>query len=204
MQAARRLLCTAACALQCLAAAHAATVTVTDSTGQPLADAVVYFEPVRGAKPAPSAAKPAMIEQIKRRFVPALTVVQTGTPVSFPNRDSVRHHVYSFSPTKSFELKLYAGTPSEPVVFDKPGTVVLGCNIHDQMVAYVHVVDTPFFAKTDAQGVGAVPGVPVGNYRLKVWHSALGIARPVPEKAVVVKGPDTGFAFTLDAAGAAR
>jgi len=74
-------------------------------------------------------------------------VVQAGTPILFPNHDKVRHHVYSFSPAKTFELKLYSGVPGTPVLFDKPGLVVLGCNIHDQMVAYVQVVNTPYFAK---------------------------------------------------------
>jgi hypothetical protein len=96
-------------------------------------------------------------------------VVQTGTPVQFPNHDTVRHHVYSFSPAKTFEIKLYVGTPAQPVVFDKPGTAVLGCNIHDQMVAWVHVVDTPWFALT-RQGAARIEDAPAGTYQLQVWH----------------------------------
>ncbi len=85
----------------------------------------------------------AELGQRNKRFAPYVLPVQTGTAVSFPNFDTVRHHAYSFSPIRTFEIKPYVGTPVAPVVFDKPGTAVLGCNIHDRMAAYVHVVDTP-------------------------------------------------------------
>ena len=99
-------------------------------------------------KPLPQAE----IAQADKQFVPAVSVVTVGTPVSFPNRDTVRHHVYSFSDTRRFEIKLYVGTPEAPVVFDKPGIAVLGCNIHDQMAAWVVIVETPWYGRTDAQG----------------------------------------------------
>ena len=94
------------------------------------------------------------IAQAKRQFSPRVTVVTVGTPVTFPNFDTVRHHVYSFSPVKTFELKLYAGVPNAPVVFDKPGIAVLGCNIHDQMAAWVVVVDTPLLRPQRRLGQG--------------------------------------------------
>ncbi len=62
------------------------------------------------------------------------------------------HHVYSFSEAKTFELALYKGNAHPPLVFDRPGVVVLGCNIHDSMLGYILVVDTPHFASTDAAG----------------------------------------------------
>jgi plastocyanin len=112
----------------------------------------------------------ATIEQRGTEFIPYLTVVQTDTAIDFPNHDTTRHHVYSFSPPKRFEIKLYAGKPSQPIVFDRPGVVVLGCNIHDWMEAYVLVVDSPYFAKTGADGRAAIAGVPPGRYRLRLWH----------------------------------
>ena len=159
--------CAALAALAALGAAAAPlTVSVTDEQGKPLADAVVYVL----AKGLPARAPAtAQIEQRGKEFVPRVTVIQTGTAVRFPNNDSVRHHVYSFSPVRAFDLKLYAGTPSEPVVFDKPGTAVLGCNVHDRMNAWVHVVDTPLFATTDADG-RATLDVPAGAHRLRAWH----------------------------------
>lgn len=145
------------------------SVTLQDTGGNPVPDAVVYLESptnaVGGAKPAT-----AEIEQRDRKFIPLVTALQTGTAVFFPNNDTVRHHAYSFSPAKPFELKLYAGKPEAPVIFDKPGTVVIGCNIHDHMLAYVQVLDTPYFAKSDAAGNAKIAHLPAGKYLLKVWH----------------------------------
>jgi hypothetical protein len=121
---------------------------------------------------APPLRRDAAIEQKDRQFIPLVTVVQAGTAVAFPNRDPIRHHVYSFSPPKPFEIKLYVGTPVDPVVFDKPGEVVLGCNIHDHMLAYVYVVETPWFGKTGADGRVSIEGVPGGEYDVRAWHFA--------------------------------
>ncbi len=154
------------------ACAGVVTVAVTDGAGKPLPQAVVLIEPISGklaVQPLPSA----QVAQFKRQFVPRVSVVTAGTPVAFPNQDTVRHHVYSFSPTKNFELKLYAGVPSQPVLFDKAGIAVLGCNIHDQMAAWIVVVDTPFYGVTDAEGIARVNAVTAGSYRLKVWHPGL-------------------------------
>jgi hypothetical protein len=100
-------------------------------------------------------------------------VIQTGTSVNFPNFDTVRHHVYSFSPIKVFETKLYSGTPSEPTIFDKPGIAALGCNIHDRMSAHIVVVDTALFAKTDASGMARFADLPAGEHQLKAWFSGM-------------------------------
>ena len=96
----------------------------------------------------PVAAQGAEMAQKGKQFDPTVLVVPVGTSVGFPNRDTVRHHVYSFSPVKTFELKLYSGVPANPVVFDKIGIAVLGCNIHDAMTAWVVVVDTPYFGRS--------------------------------------------------------
>src|SRR5260221_2230684 len=117
-------------------------VEVRDVRGAPVPDAVVYAIPEAKKLPAPSRA---VLDQKNRTFVPHILPIQTGTAVTFPNSDNVRHQVYSFSPAKKFQLPLYSGTPAAPVVFDKAGVVTIGCNIHDQMSAYLLVVDTPFF-----------------------------------------------------------
>jgi plastocyanin len=165
----------------------AVTVEVLDAAGQPVPNAVVYAEPV-GA-PAPS--KPLRqveIEQKNKAFFPLVTVVQTGTPILFPNHDTVRHHVYSFSPAKTFELKLYSGVPGSPVVFDKAGTVVLGCNIHDQMVAYVQVVNTPYFGITDRSGTVKLEGLGNGKYVLKAWYFRMAQNEAALEQPLQVQG----------------
>ena len=99
-----------------------------------------------------------------------MLTVPKGTRVNFPNLDRTRHHVYSFSEPKPFELKLYVGTPQEPVLFDKPGIVALGCNIHDYMQAFIYVSDSPHARVTDSEGQASFTGLPAGNYRLRVWH----------------------------------
>lgn len=144
---------------------------VVDSAGNPLENAVVYAEAPGLA--ANNKSGSTEIEQKDKKFIPLVSVIQTGTSVSFPNNDKVKHHAYSFSAPKQFELKLYSGKPSAPVLFDKPGTVIVGCNIHDQMVAYIHVVNTPYFAKTDAKGTARLSNLPAGKYTLKVWHYLL-------------------------------
>jgi plastocyanin len=163
-------------ALLLLAAAHpgaAATtlvVEVRDVKGAAVPDAVVYAVP--RAKRPPSPSRRAVLDQKNRMFVPHILPIQTGTAVTFPNSDNVRHQVYSFSPAKRFQLPLYAGTPQGPVVFDKPGVVTLGCNIHDQMSAYIVVVDTPYFAQT-AGGRAELPGLPEGTYDVRVWYAGM-------------------------------
>jgi plastocyanin len=114
----------------------------------------------------------AVMDQRDSTFVPGVLPVQVGTSVSFPNSDQVQHQVYSFSTPKPFELPLYSGTPLEPVRFDRPGVVVVGCNIHDWMIGYIVVLDTPHFGKSGADGVVRLD-VPPGRYTLRVWHARL-------------------------------
>jgi hypothetical protein len=103
------------------------------------------------------------MDQRDQQFAPHVLAVQRGTAVSFPNSDQIRHHVYSFSEPKRFELRLYSGVPADPVVFDRAGTVVLGCNIHDDMIGFVRVVDTPWFATSGEDGVARIEKVPAGR-----------------------------------------
>jgi plastocyanin len=176
------------------------SVRVTDAGGQPLADAAVFLE----SPAAKAAAKPKAgveIEQVNRTFLPRVTVVPAGSAISFPNHDTVRHHVYSFSNPKTFDLKLYAGTPTAPVLFDKPGVIVLGCNIHDQMIAWIVAVETPYYGKTDNTGSLVLNNVPPGSYHLRVWHSRMPqnaaiydlvhtVGASAPPTQVVLKGLD--------------
>jgi plastocyanin len=179
-------------------------VEVHNGAGEPLADVVVYAEPLVGAvPPRASSAAHVVIDQIKKQFVPRVSVVQTGTQVDFPNSDNIRHEVYSFSPAKVFTTKLYAGRQAAPVEFDKAGVVTLGCNIHDHMLAWVRVVDTPYFAKTATDGTSLLVGLKPGDYRLSVWYPGpdsepkvqeirVGAANPPP--VVVVLQPPAPLA----------
>ena len=173
-----------------LAVAGALNINATDANGAPLADAVALLEPASG-KVAVKPMADAEISQAKRQFAPRVTVITTGTKVSFPNLDTVRHHVYSFSPTKTFELKLYAGVPGVPVTFDKPGIAVLGCNIHDTMAAWIVVADTPWSARSAANGRTRIDAVPPGNYRLRLWHPGLAPNTEAPPVALTIGTADT-------------
>lgn len=173
-------------ALLASAGASAADVsaTVSDANGKPLPAAVVYLMPTQPT--ALAQPKHAVIDQVDKEFVPRVTVVQTGTAVDFPNHDNIRHQVYSFSSAKTFQLKLYSGRPSEPVVFDKPGLAVLGCNIHDNMLAYVLSVDTPWFAQADAQGRVKLKDMPAGKYEMLAWYP--GMTLPVSQGEIDTSG----------------
>ncbi len=140
---------------------------ILDQQGQPLADAVVeLLDPSNKQR----VTKPAEVAQKDLVFRPFVSAVQIGTAVDFPNMDKTRHHVYSFSPAKVFELKLYVNKPDAPVLFDTLGIVALGCNIHDYMQAYIYVGESQFLAVTDEQGKATFDQLPAGDYQLKLWH----------------------------------
>lgn len=150
------------------AAFGSVAVAVTDHSGQPVPDVVVIAHPPEPMQ-LPAPATTAVMDQVDTAFVPHILVVQTGTHVSFPNHDTVSHHVYSFSQTKPFQLDLYRGNSHPPQIFDVPGLVVLGCNIHDSMLGYIYVTDSPFFATTDTSGIARMSGLPEGAYVIEIW-----------------------------------
>jgi hypothetical protein len=143
---------------------------IKDQNGQPVEDAVVLATPIGGNQPPLHKQARDEMDQIDKEYVPHVKVVMLGSKVYFPNKDDIRHHVYSFSPNKVFELPLYSGTPAEPVLFDKAGPVTLGCNIHDWMLGYIYVADTPYFAKSAKNGQAHIPDLPPGEYSVRVWH----------------------------------
>jgi len=183
-----------------IAAAGAAelSVAVKASKGEPVPDAVVSLTPLDVAVPPVSAGAGGEIGQKGQEFTSYVTVVQAGTKVVFPNRDTVQHHVYSLSKAKKFELPLYNPGAAESFVFDVPGLVTLGCNIHDWMLAYLVIVPTPYFAKSDAAGAARVTA-PAGRYRLELWHPRL--ATPVTQEITLADGAAAAreFALTLKA-----
>lgn len=140
----------------------------------------------RDASRPPAPPVQATIDQVDLRFEPHVLVVPAGSKVSFPNTDKVSHQVYSFSPVKRFQLPLYRGKPYPPVEFDRPGTVTLGCNIHDQMRAYVFVVDGQYYGRTDAAGSWRQPDVAPGEYTVRIWHPLARGSQPVIEQAITV------------------
>ncbi len=179
----------------CALDAHATTVDVrvSDARGTAVQDALIVLDPL-DASPAP-ARDTAVVDQINQTFVPHISVVRTGTAISFPNSDRIRHQVYSFSAAKTFTIKLYAGSPKVAITVDKPGLIVLGCNIHDSMSGFVAVVDTPYFGKSSAQGSVGIE-VPGGRYRLRVWHENQ--ARPFQSTEISIDGAALQLPIKLD------
>src|SRR5690349_12934710 len=154
-------------------AAAPLSVRVVDSSGKPVRDAVVTLDPAGSAARAPRAAGRFTVSQKNLQFHPFLTIVPVGSDVSFPNLDSTKHHVFSFSAAKRFELKLFARDQSRTVHFDKPGVVALGCNIHDAMSAFIIVTDSAWTARTNSQGVALFGDAPNAAGRVTVWHPYL-------------------------------
>jgi len=167
-------------------------IRVQDPRGSVVRDAVVYAVPEGRALPL--ARKTAVMDQKNRMFIPHVLAVQTGTAVRFPNSDDIRHHVYSFSPAKPFQLPLYKGTPANPVLFDRAGVVTLGCNIHDQMSAFIVVVDTPYFERTGGNGRATLRDVEPGKYVVHVWYPEMR-DEPQPATITIVGGERVDLSF---------
>lgn len=157
-----------AIALATTATAADLTVVVQTPAGKPVRDAVVTLNPDAGSPPL----RPAALKLVQQdlQFDPFVLVAPVGSDISFPNHDPVRHHVYSFSPANRFELRLYGKDETRTVKFPVVGVVAIGCNIHDGMVAFVKVVDTPLAAKTNDKGEAVLRGAPSGGAVMRVWH----------------------------------
>lgn len=181
--------------------ADAATLnaSVTEKGKSLLRNAVVYAIPDAGLTVTERNAGKKIIDQIDKEFVPSVSAIQTGSKVEFPNHDKIRHHVYSFSSTKTFEIPLYKGTPAEPIKFDKPGVVKLGCNIHDWMGANVFITDTPYFGISDKDGNVVLNDLPAGNYSVFVWHPQQSADTNSTAQQVVVKeNGSQSVSFTVE------
>jgi plastocyanin len=188
----------AAMFIACPASGATLNAKVSDASGNPVVDAVIYALPRAGTRAPGLAPRTVAIEQKDREFVPYVTPVQVGTTVNFPNRDPLLHHVYSFSPAKHFEIKLYSGDAPHAILLDKPGTVTLGCNIHDWMIGHILVVETPWFAKTGNDGRALISDIVAGEFDVHVWHPA---QRATVEKKTIKLEARTGaeVEFMLDA-----
>jgi plastocyanin len=168
---------------------------VISSDGKGLADAVVF---VQEPMPAPGRTRSTqVVDQIHKTFVPGLLPIVVGTSVRFPNHDQIHHHVYSFSPAKTFELPLYKGEDAPVVLFDKVGVVKIGCNIHDWMSGIILVLPSPHFTLTDAQGRFVLDDLRAGNYTLVAWHELSKLRPEATAQLVRVDGAVTHVSFSL-------
>jgi plastocyanin len=167
------------------AAGASVRIDIKDPKGAPVADAVGSLVPLDQAPVLAPPSEPVVVAQDGEEFQPFVTAITVGTRVSFPNRDKIAHHVFSQSKAKSFEIPRYRGEPKDTFLFDQPGVVSLGCNLHDWMLAYIVVVATPYFARSGADGQVPLAAVPPGRYRLEVWHPRI---REMVTREITVNG----------------
>ena len=172
------------------------TIRITNEKQEPLSEAVVYLESDQPVSP--PAEEHIEIEQKQKMFNPFVTIMPRGTTAMFPNRDGIGHHVYSFSPVKNFQLPLSEHETTDTITFDKPGVVTVGCNIHDWMVAYIYIVDTPWYAKSDAQGLAVIDNVPEGDYKIHVAHPGMKATTAQTRQISIVPGADNRLEFALE------
>jgi plastocyanin len=172
---------------------------VVDQQGNGLVNAVVFVDQLPPDVVPPDGERTATMDQINKAFVPHVLPVAVGTSVSFPNHDQIHHHVYSLSRPKTFEIPLYKGEQAPPVVFDQPGAVKLGCNIHDWMSGVILVVPTPYFALTDEQGAFTLRDLPPGRYGVVAWYE--GSKTAIDDTRQSIGAGESGpVSFALDAA----
>lgn len=172
-------------------------VSVNDQYGESVFDAVVYVQSINGQVPESLPQAAVIIDQRDEMYVPHVRATTIGSFIDFPNSDVVQHHVYSFSEAKTFELPLYLDAPVQPVLFDKAGLVVLGCNIHDHMRGYVLVLDTPYFAEV-AEGSGLIENVAAGNLEIKLWHPRLGNEIELSQQVVLDENENLNLVFDVN------
>ena len=159
------------------ALAETLQIEVLDAEGQPLSEAVLWISPGPATPDQTTRQLSALMDQQNRAFAPSVLVVQRGTTVSFPNSDPINHHVYSFSPAKRFELHLHhKGEAAQTMLFDQAGLVTLGCNVHDWMLGFIRVVDSPWFAQTDARGQASLTFQPAAGQALQLWHPRISVS----------------------------
>ena len=171
---------------------HASTITVYDQDQQPLLNAVVWLKPLDKTQAIEPSETPFIMMQKDRQFIPHILVVPQNAKVEFPNADSIMHHVYSFSKTKAFELKLYREQPQNSIVFEQTGVVELGCNIHDWMLSFIVVIDSPIYAVTNESGQVSF-NIEQGKYTLSIWHEGFTDFSQVETETIEYAGEDFSY-----------
>jgi plastocyanin len=176
------------------------TAEVVDQDGHPVANAVVTLIPDAKTSMPPASTRlvtEKTIDQRNETFLPLVTIVPKGGHISFSNNDQTTHQVYSFSAVKQFEITLTRGEKSQAIAFDNVGVAALGCNIHDHMIAYAFVAESPWTALTAADGRATIADVPTGNYQTQVWHPKFPPGREPPSLRTSLSGDTARLTVTL-------
>lgn len=175
------------------------SVRVLTASGKPLTDAVVTIPATPGA-PKPNFSWKLEVAQKDKQFQPFVLIAPVGANVLFPNLDKFRHHVYSFSKGNKFELELYGREDKRSIAFKTAGIAAVGCNIHDQMSAFIVVVDTPWAAKSGEDGVASIAKAPDGKVKITVWHPYATTKDQAVTVDATISATGTQLTVTLDVA----
>ncbi|MFZ6758431.1 methylamine utilization protein [Undibacterium sp. Ji50W] len=171
---------------------------LTDKNAQSVANAVLFATPLDTPMPAKKAGDTSIVAQENYAFSPYLTVVRNGSLIRFPNKDNHEHHLKSFSPAKTFELRVNSKKEEPaPILFDKTGEVALVCHFHDWMRGFIYVVDTPYFAKTDASGSAVINNLPAGKYEVKAWAPNM-LGEPMTQTVQVASDGPSNIKFQFN------
>jgi plastocyanin len=187
--------------LNSLASAQGVVLRLHNNDGEPVVDAVMELLSDSVSNSTSTAVQEVEIDQRDKEFIPSITTVVAGGSASFPNSDDILHHVYSFSPAKTFDTPLYGSEVDRQYreVFDVPGVIEIGCNIHDWMLAYIYVGQSPLMAISDEQGFVSLTGMAPGSYTLRVWHSRLDEPQNYMEQEIVIEaGRTTELEMTVE------
>ncbi len=162
-----------------------------DRDGQSLPNVVMALKPA-GSQPPATAPTQITVTQEALSFKPYISVIRAGSSVVFANRDTVEHHIKSFSSSKPFEIAVHKpGDTPPPIRFDKKGAIVAYCILHDWMRAYVYVADTPWTAISGDNGLARIENVAPGDYELTAWHPDLGQFKPPLTSKITVGASGT-------------
>ena len=131
-------------------------------------------------------ARPLKMAQHGQQFIPSVLPVLVGSTVEFPNEDNFYHNVFSVAGGERFDLGRFGTGGTASQTFIKPALVVVHCEIHTDMKAFIVVLGNPYFTLPDAAGHFAIHEVPAGTYTLKAWHPTQG------EQSVQVVVPASG------------
>lgn len=184
-------------AVEAAAATVSGSVAFTSRRGlkPSVAETVIWLEPAASVRVKPENAQ--MVTRNKT-LVPHVMAVPAGSTIQFPNEDPITHNLFSISPANPFDLGLYKKNSGKSEKFEKAGIVTVYCNVHPNMSAVIHVMDTPYYGMANAQGAFSLTDVPAGRYKLSAWNEKSGLqTTPIEVTASgEVRGKTT---LTLDA-----
>ena len=160
---------------------------------QRLSNVVVYIERVERTFHPPKEA--AIMNQQNLTYVPHVLPILVGTTVDFVNSDGLLHNLHAFMRGETlFNIAMPKFLKKKSMMFQKEGPVLLLCDVHREMSAYIMVLQNPFFALTNEEGDFTIKDVPPGSYTVKAWHENL---KPQSQEVKLMEGQTAMIHFKL-------